>query len=164
MIVRRFLLAVALAFGIFGCATAAGPVNTGLRVEPLEIVTAAGASHHFMVEIADTDDTREIGLMNRHTLEADRGMLFEFDMVGRQSFWMKNTLIPLDIIFVAPDGRIDSIGPNAKPLSLDAVMSKHGANGVLEIQGGLAAKLGVKPGDKIMHPFFVPPQPPRWPG
>jgi uncharacterized membrane protein (UPF0127 family) len=163
MIARRLLLAAALAFAGFGCASAAGPVNTGLRVEPLEIVTAKGGVHHFQVEIAETDDAREIGLMNRHTLAPDRGMLFEFDMVGRQSFWMKDTLIPLDIIFIAPDGKIDSIAANARPLSLDPVMSKHGANGVLEIEGGLARKLGVKPGDKIKHPFFKDPPPPRWP-
>ena len=164
MIARRLLLAAVLAFAGFSCASAAGPVNTGLRVEPLEIVTAKGATHRFEVEIADTDDTREIGLMNRRALAPDRGMLFEFDMVGRQSFWMKDTLIPLDIIFIAPDGKIDSIAANARPLSLDPVMSKHGANGVLEINGGLARKLGVKPGDTIKHPFFKDPPPPRWPG
>jgi uncharacterized membrane protein (UPF0127 family) len=164
MIARRFLLAAALAFAGFGCASAAGPVNTGLRVEPLEIVTAAGSVHRFQVEIADTDDAREIGLMNRHTLAPDRGMLFEFDMTGRQSFWMKDTLIPLDIIFIAPDGKIDSIAANARPLSLDAVMSKHGANGVLEIQGGLAKRLGVKPGDMVKHPFFVVAPAPKWRG
>jgi uncharacterized membrane protein (UPF0127 family) len=158
------MLAAALAIAGFGCASAAGPVNTGLRVEPLEIVTASGEVHQFQVEIAATDDAREIGLMNRRTLAPDHGMLFEFDMVGRQSFWMKDTLIPLDIIFIAPGGKIDSVAANAKPLSLDPVMSKHGVNGVLEIQGGLAKKLGVRPGDTVKHPFFVVHPPAGWKG
>jgi uncharacterized protein len=162
MIARRLLLAAALASGMAGCAHAEGPVNTGLRVEPLEVVTASGATR-FQVEIADTDDTREIGLMNRQGLAPDRGMLFQFDMVSRLSFWMKNTLIPLDIIFITPDGRIDSIAENAKPLSLKSVMSEHGANAVLEIAGGRARQIGARKGDLVRHPFFRPAKPePKW--
>ena len=152
MFARRFFLAAALAFAA-GCANAETMLNTGLRVEPLKVETARGPVQ-FMVEIADTSDTREIGLMNRPTLAPDRGMLFEFDWPGPQSFWMKNTLIPLDIIFITPDGRIDRIAENAKPLSLDSVATTTHVNAVLEIAGGRARQLGMKPGDLVRHPFF----------
>jgi len=152
MFARRFFLAAALALAA-GCAQAETMVNTGLRVEPLEVVTDKGPVR-FMVEIADNSDTREIGLMNRSALAPDRGMLFQFDWPGPQSFWMKNTLIPLDIIFIKPDGRIDRIAEKAKPLSLDSVATSTHVNGVLEIAGGRARQLGIKPGDLVRHPFF----------
>ncbi len=154
MLARRLFLAAALALAA-GCAQAQPQpmLNTGLRVEPLEVVTDRGPVR-FMVEIADNSDTREIGMMNRSTLAPDRGMLFQFDFAGPQSFWMKDTLIPLDIIFIKPDGRIDHIAENAKPLSLDSVATRTWVNGVLEIQGGRARQLGIKPGDLVLHPFF----------
>jgi uncharacterized protein len=153
MFARRFFLAAALALLSAGCANAESMINRGLRVEPLEVVTDKGPVR-FMVEIADTSDTREIGMMNRSALAPDRGMLFEFDFAGPQSFWMKDTLIPLDIIFIKPDGRIDRIAENAKPLSLDSVATRTWVNGVLEIRGGRARQLGIKPGDLVRHPFF----------
>jgi len=158
MFARRFFLAAVLALAA-GCAQAqpqAQPepmLNTGLRVEPLEVVTDRGPVR-FMVEIADNSDTREIGMMNRSSVAPDRGMLFEFDWPGPQSFWMKNTLIPLDIIFIKPDGRIDRIAEKAKPLSLDSVATSTHVNGVLEIAGGRARPLGIQPGDLVRHPFF----------
>ena len=158
MLARRFFLAAALALAA-GCAQAqsqAQPepmLNTGLRVEPLEVVTDKGPVK-FMVEIADNSDTREIGMMNRSALAPDRGMLFQFDFAGPQSFWMKDTLIPLDIIFIKPDGRIDRIAENAKPLTLDSVATSTHVNGVLEIAGGRARQVGIKPGDLVRHPFF----------
>jgi uncharacterized membrane protein (UPF0127 family) len=152
MLARRLFLAAALALAA-GCAQAQTMVNTGLRVEPLEVVTDRGPIQ-FMVEIADNSDTREIGMMNRSALAPDRGMLFQFDFAGPQSFWMKDTLIPLDIIFIKPDGRIDRIAENAKPLSLDSVATSTWVNGVLEIAGGRARQLGIKSGDLVRHPFF----------
>jgi uncharacterized membrane protein (UPF0127 family) len=152
MFPRRFFLAAILALAA-GCANAETMINTGLAVEPLDVVTAKGVAH-FQVEIADNSDTREIGLMNRPSIAPDRGMLFEFDWPGPQSFWMKDTLIPLDIIFIKPDGRIDRIAENTKPLSLDSVASTAHVNGVLEIGGGRARQLGIKPGDLVRHPFF----------
>lgn len=157
MLARRFLLACALAFAV-GCAPSYGAkadtlVNTGLAVEPLEVVTAKGVAR-FQVEIADNSDTREIGLMNRSALAPDRGMLFEFEWPGPQSFWMKDTLIPLDIIFIKPDGRIDRIAENARPLSLASVATSTHVNGVLEIAGGRARQLGIRPGDQVRHAFF----------
>jgi uncharacterized protein len=122
-------------------------------LESVDIVTRRGVKH-FKVEIADSDAAREYGLMFRKSLAPDHGMLFEFDRADRQAFWMKNVLIPLDIIYIGTDGRIVSIAANARPLDQTPLYSKGPAIGVLEIEGGLAAKLGVRPGDEVRHPFF----------
>lgn len=121
--------------------------------ERVEIVTSKGV-RSFSVEIADTDASRELGLMFRRHLAPDRGMLFEFDRPDVQSFWMKNTLIPLDIIYIGADGRIVSIARDARPLDETPLYSTGPAKGVLEIEGGLSAKLDIEPGDKVEHPFF----------
>lgn len=121
--------------------------------ESLEVVSAARRSH-FTVEIAGNDADREQGLMCRRELKPGEGMLFEFPDAGERNFWMENTLIGLDIIYVAPDGHIVSIQKNAKPLDRTPLPSKGAASGVLEIAGGLSDKLGIKPGDRIEHPFF----------
>jgi uncharacterized membrane protein (UPF0127 family) len=123
------------------------------RLEPVDIVTHHGVKH-FKVEIADSEASREYGLMFRKSLAADHGMLFEFDRPDLLSFWMKNTLIPLDIIYIGPDGHVVSIAADARPMDQTPLYSKGPAIGVLEIQGGLAAKLGIRPGDEVRHPFF----------
>ncbi len=87
--------------------------------------------------------------MNRSELAPDRGMIFPFDPPRPASFWMKNTLIPLDMIFVRTDGTIANIEANAVPLSLDPVLSEGTVKAVLEIAGGRAAELAIKPGDKV---------------
>ena len=122
-------------------------------LESVDIVTRHGVKH-FKVEIADNDAAREYGLMFRKSLAPDHGMLFEFDRPDRQAFWMKNVLIPLDIIYIGTDGRIVSIAADARPLDETPLYSKGPAIGVLEIEGGLAAKLGIRPGDEVRHPFF----------
>jgi uncharacterized membrane protein (UPF0127 family) len=87
--------------------------------------------------------------MNRSELAPDRGMIFPFDPPRGASFWMKNTLIPLDMIFVATDGSIANIAANTVPLSLEPVLSEGPVGAVLELAGGRAAELGIKPGDKV---------------
>lgn len=129
------------------------PPSSLRPLEPVDIVTRHGVKH-FKVEIADNEASREYGLMYRKSLAPDRGMLFEFDRADIQSFWMKNTLIPLDIIYIGTDGRIVSIAAAAHPLDPTPLSSKGPAIGVLEIEGGLAAKLGIRPGDQVRHPFF----------
>ncbi len=121
-----------------------------LRVERLDIVTAAGV-HHFKVEVADTFATRERGLMFRKRLAADRGMLFDFKKVQEQgvSFWMKNTLIPLDMVFIGADGRIVSIARNATPMSETPIASAGPVLDVLELRGGRAAEIEAAPGDQV---------------
>jgi uncharacterized membrane protein (UPF0127 family) len=121
-----------------------------LRGERLDIVTTAGV-HHFKVEVADTPATRERGLMFRKSLAADRGMLFDFKFKTEQpvSFWMKNTLIPLDIVFIGANGRIVSIARNATPLSETPIASAGPVLDVLELRGGRAAEIEAAPGDRV---------------
>ena len=133
----------------------------GLRAAPaqsldrLEVITASG-SHVFQVEIAANEASRETGLMNRRFMPADRGMLFEFPTEAPVTFWMKNTYIPLDMIFIGRDGTIVGIAANAEPLSETTIPSGAPCNAVLEVNGGVAASLGLKPGDKVKHAFFNP--------
>ncbi len=124
-------------------------------VERLQIVTASG-THEFQVEIAADDATRERGLMNRRYMPPDRGMLFEFDREAPVSFWMKNTYIPLDMIFISRAGVVTSIVADAEPLSERVIPSGPPCAAVLELNGGAAAAIGLKVGDKIRHPFFRP--------
>ncbi len=124
-----------------------------LEIGTLEIVTKTGV-HAFTVEIAQTDDERATGLMNRRSLPEGRGMLFDFKREGPVSFWMKNTYIPLDMIFIRADGRILRIAENTEPLSERMVPSGGPILGVLEVIGGTSRKLGIAPGDRVAHPIF----------
>jgi len=124
-------------------------------LEPLTIVTGSGA-HTYQVEIAKTEDEHAKGLMYRRFMPADRGMLFEFDVDEPVSFWMKNTYIALDMVFIAPDGAVTHIAENAEPLSEALVPSGGPCVGVLELNGGAAAKIGLKVGDKVKAGFFKP--------
>ena len=90
-----------------------------------------------------------MGLMYRSTLAPDRGMIFPFDTVRQASFWMKNTLIPLDLVFIRADGSIANIAANAVPLSLQPIYSDGDVAAVLEIAGGRSAELDIIPGDKV---------------
>lgn len=123
----------------------------GLKQVPLTI-TADGKVHRFTVEVAASADEQTTGLMNRSTLAADRGMIFPFDAPKMASFWMKNTLIPLDMIFVRADGTIANIEANTVPLSLQPVYAVEPVTAVLEIPGGRAAELGIEAGDKVDWP------------
>lgn len=127
----------------------------GRALEPLSVVTASG-EHSFMVEIADDEAKRQRGLMYREPLADDRGMLFQFPRATEQSFWMKNTPSPLDIIYINPQGRIVSIARHTTPYSTAPVPSYGAANGVLELRAGRADEIGAKPGDEVKHSFFKP--------
>ncbi len=120
----------------------------GLEQVPLT-VTSGERVHRFTVEVARTAEEQATGLMNRSSLAPDRGMIFPFEAPRDASFWMKNTLIPLDIIFVRGDGSIANIAANTVPLSLQPVLSDGPVSAVLEIAGGRSAELGIKPGDKV---------------
>jgi uncharacterized membrane protein (UPF0127 family) len=128
-------------------AQAVHPVS-GLRVVDLS-VTSGTKVHRFRVEVAATSAEQMKGLMFRTEMGADEGMIFPMDPPRGAAFWMKNTVIPLDIIFVGPDGRITNIAANAVPYSLDGRESTGLAMGVLELNGGRAAQLGIAPGDKV---------------
>jgi uncharacterized membrane protein (UPF0127 family) len=142
----------ALAFVIFLAASACVPAQGG-EPNSLAIITSNGR-HTFEVEIADTDASRERGLMDRRYMAPDHGMLFEFDRDEPQSFWMKNTYIPLDMIFISPAGVVTHIVANAEPLSERVIPSGGPCKAVLELNGGTAASIGLKVGDKVRHPFF----------
>ena len=122
-------------------------------VEPLEVVTSGGPVR-FQVELADSDAERSQGLMWRGSMPADRGMLFSFPRPEPQAFWMRNTYIPLDILYIGDDGRIVSIAKNTEPLSEAPIPSGAPARSVLEINGGLADRLGILPGDRVRHRLF----------
>ncbi len=123
--------------------------------ETLQIVTASG-THDFHVEIAKDDVSRAQGLMNRPFMPADRGMLFEFEREEPVSFWMKNTYIPLDMIFISRKGVVTNIVEKAEPLSERVIPSGPPCLAVLELNGGVAASIGLKVGDTVRHPFFKP--------
>jgi hypothetical protein len=147
-----FRLAAAFAF-VLVLVALVGVTAQGAEPDSLEIVTSTGR-HAFQIEIANNDATRERGLMDRRYLAADRGMLFEFDREAPVSFWMKNTYIPLDMIFIAPSGVVTHIAANAEPLSERVIPSGGPCIAVLELAGGTAASIGLKVGDKVHYPFF----------
>jgi len=117
-------------------------------------IDAGKGTKTFHVEVVREEKDRNRGLMYRRHMAADHGMLFDYDPPVDIAFWMKNTYIPLDIIFVGADGRIIRIEENATPLSLAHIPSGGPARGVLEINGGLSAKLGIGPGNLVHHALF----------
>ena len=121
--------------------------QTGLREVPLTITSRTGA-HHFTVEVAATPEQQEQGLMFRHSLAGDRGMIFPYDPPQQVAFWMKNTLIPLDIVYIRANGTIAGI-VNAQPMDITPLPSGEPVVLVLEIRGGRAAELGIKEADKV---------------
>ena len=121
--------------------------------ETLEVVTPNGRTR-FFVEVADDDAERERGLMFRKEVPPDRGMLFDFKTPRPVAFWMKNTLIPLDIIYIKADGTVLSIARNTTPLSETPIPSGGPVVGVLELAGGRAEQIGLMPGDRIEHRIF----------
>lgn len=154
MVLRRLLL-VGL-FAAFASAASCAPnsVEAPAKTQKLAIATANG-NVHFKVEFADTDDKRRYGLMYRTELADDDGMLFDFSDEDKvQSMWMKNTLIPLDMAFIAKDGRIVNIAAMTTPRSLAPIRSTAPVAAVLEVRGGRFEELGVKAGDIVDHPLF----------
>jgi uncharacterized membrane protein (UPF0127 family) len=133
----------------------AAPAALAQSLDKLEVASANGP-HVFNVEIADNEVKRENGLMYRRFLPENRGMLFDFKEEASVSFWMKNTYIPLDMVFISRRGVVTKIVANAEPLSETPIPSGGPVLGVLEINGGLAARLGIKPGDRVTHPIFKP--------
>jgi len=141
-----------IGFILFGLFIATGPVRPAGQ-QTLEIATKTGV-HVFAVEIADNDAERAKGLMYRKELPEGRGMLFDFHHEQEVSFWMQNTYIPLDMIFIRGDGRILRIAENTEPLSTRLIPSGGPVRAVLEVIGGTARKLGIGPGDRVASPIF----------
>ncbi|WP_262691314.1 DUF192 domain-containing protein [Kordiimonas aestuarii] len=145
---RMMITAVLLCF--LAVPACAGPASDDQTVT----VETSSTSHRFTVELALNDQERARGLMYREELEADKGMLFIFDDSAPRSFWMRNTYIPLDIIFIRADGRILNIVREARPRTDTPRQSVGRAIAVLEIAGGRAAELAINAGDYVRHPLI----------
>ncbi len=161
----RMVVAKALRAGLVGLALAAGcgiVTAADLRPARAEAPIAAGrleirgakAAHAFTLELMDTDATRAQGLMFRTQMAADHGMLFDFKREQPVFFWMKNTYLPLDMIFVKADGTILSIAENTTPLSEATVPSGGPVRFVFEVLAGTTKRLGIVPGDRVIHPLM----------
>lgn len=150
-------VAVAVAAAVAACSPNPSPAaapddkaQSGLQRVPLTITGASG-THRFTVDVAATPEQQERGLMFVRSLAPDKGMIFPYDPPQPVAFWMRNTLIPLDIIFIRSDGRIARIA-NARPLDETPLPSGEPVAAVLEIAGGRAAELGIREGDLATWP------------
>lgn len=151
----RSLLVCLFAIVTATCAAADERVAEPLSNFPqttIEIATPDARLHRFKVWIADTHAHREQGLMFVRELPDDGGMLFVFPNTARVGFWMKNTFIPLDMLFIRADGRIDSIAANTPPFSEAVIHSDGEVQKVLEVKGGTAKRLGIKAGAIVNAP------------
>lgn len=119
-------------------------------------IETADGRHRFDIEVAETDRQMARGLMFRTELADDAGMLFDYRVLRPIAMWMKNTLIPLDMLFVADDGTILRIEAWTTPLSLATISSGGPARAVIELKGGISERLGIRPGDRVAHEAFVP--------
>jgi uncharacterized protein len=118
-------------------------------------VDAGDGRFEFLVEMAVSPAQRSQGLMFRESLEEDRGMLFDFGQPQRAAMWMRNTYVPLDMLFIDGHGRITQIAADTQPLSDTVIASREPVRAVLELRGGVSAKLGIEPGDRVIHPMFT---------
>ncbi len=125
----------------------------GLPRANIQLSTATGR-HVFKVWIADTDQSRERGLMFVRALPAGHGMLFLFEQPRIAAFWMKNTYLSLDIVFIDQDGIVVNVANRTKPLSLAPIQSIAPVTGVLELVAGTASRIGLSAGDRVLHPAF----------
>ena len=147
---RALLAGLWLAFLVFAF-PAIGEAAAGL--EPLLIESASGP-HQWSVEVMRTDAERERGLMFRRHMPDDHGMLFDFGKAAPVMMWMENTYLPLDMVFIAADGRVLSVVENAEPMSRRIIPSQGPALGVLEVNAGTVARYGIKAGDRVTNPMF----------
>jgi uncharacterized protein len=151
-VISAALFAASLAFT--ACASAQTPKNPEGPTDPLVIVTG-GKSIPFKVELADTPKESEMGLMYRASMAKDHGMIFDFRPEREISMWMKNCLFPQDMLFLDGDGTVLAIAENARPGSERLINPGFPISSVLELNGGIAKELGIKPGDKVQHKLFT---------
>lgn len=152
----RFLWGAAL-FGLLGAFLFAPAIHaqdaSAPHLDDLKIITISG-THIFHIEVMRSDEERERGLMYRRFMPADRGMLFDFLPEQPVMMWMKNTYIPLDMLFISHDGHIVNIAENTEPLSERIIPSGGLVAAVLEINGGVVARLHIHKGDRVQHSMF----------
>jgi uncharacterized protein len=129
-----------------------GAAQAECRENALELQTRTGAVSRFSVEVADSATERSTGLMHRESMPMAAGMLFVYGRPGNVSFWMENTLIPLDMIFADPTGTVQHVHENARPLDRTPIPGGANIKYVLEINAGLARRMGIAPGAMLRHP------------
>jgi len=150
---RCFVTALLLACCTVLAAATTGTLARAAGQDTIEIVTRTGV-HAFSVELATNTAERALGLMFRKELPEGHGMLFDFQTDQQVQFWMHNTYIPLDMIFIAADGRIAHVAENAKPMSDDLIPSVRPVRAVLEVIAGTARKFGIAAGDRVTGSIF----------
>jgi uncharacterized membrane protein (UPF0127 family) len=151
---RRRLLLLAASLLPAAAAAQTGP-QPRLPEERLVIVSARdGARHEFRVEMALSPEQQMVGLMFRERVGSDEGMLFDWGSPRESAMWMRNTLVPLDMVFIAADGRVHRIAERTVPLSLATVESRGPVRATLELAGGTAERLGLRVGDRVLHRIF----------
>ena len=143
---RSILISFALAF-------AAPAFADPMEVTPLEI-QSGDEVFAFSVEVANDPDEISFGLMERTEIAEDAGMLFDFGNPRETSMWMKNTILPLDMLFIDSDGSVEMIARNTVPGSLRTISPGIPVKAVLELNAGTATRLGIEPGDVVVHPIF----------
>ncbi|MEI8394856.1 MAG: DUF192 domain-containing protein [Rhodospirillaceae bacterium] len=160
--IRRLIIRLlcCLTLSAPGCLTLSAPAFAG-SAEPvsferseLTIVTAAGTRYRFDIEVAKTEPQLQQGLMFRDSLAADAGMLFLLGTEEMAAFWMRNTFLPLDMLFIAGDGRITNIHRDAAPGSTSIITSTAPVIAVLELNAGVTGRLHIAPGDRVVYPAF----------
>jgi uncharacterized protein len=152
MLLRIRLLSFFLLVALVGIAPALAQLQQ-FPTAPLTVETAGGP-RKFTVEVATTPAQMEQGLMFRRSMAPDGGMLFDFKTPSMATMWMKNTLIPLDMLFVDERGRVVNIQERAVPGSFDTIAAAAPVRAVVELNGGTAARLGIRPGDRVVFPIF----------
>jgi uncharacterized protein len=153
MIVRRAVLLLVASVLAGEAPSSLGAELQKFPTSELTIVSASG-QHRFKIEVAETPAQMEQGLMFRTSLAPDAGMLFVYQLPTVATMWMSNTLIPLDMLFVDAQGVIVNIHQRAVPQSLDVISAAAPVRAVIELNGGTAARLGIQPGDEVLHSIF----------
>ncbi len=157
---RQFIFA-AISLLCLSCAAAdagksdAQSLDRDFSRSTLQIAGTDARLHTFRVWVADNETRRARGLMFVKQMDADAGMLFIYPRPQRIAMWMKNTILPLDMLFVAADGRVIKVAANTTPQSLETIESDGLALGVVEISAGIAAKLNIRAGSQVIHPAFL---------
>lgn len=142
-----------LAAAILAATTGLAQAQDGCSEDRVDLRGDWGSAR-FTVELADSPEERAVGLMNRPSMAASAGMLFLYDTAQTVAFWMENTLIPLDMIFMSPDGVVQRIHENAVPLDRTLIPGGDGIQAVLEINGGMSSMLGITVGSQLRHPML----------
>ena len=151
---RAAILAALFLFALAACLGGAEPLRAEMRKDLLKLITASG-EHAFTVEVADTPDQKARGLMFRRSLADNAGMIFPYEPPQEATMWMRNTYISLDMVFIRADGIVHRIEAGTEPFSEAVIASNGDVLAVLELKAGIARKIQLKSGDKVIHALFT---------